>query len=261
MVGLTFIPFPAPLWTASLKHLELWQADADVAGPFVEIATRCASLVHLYLDVRDIALVLEEEEYQYHILSLTSLQITITDGEDDEFMVAVIDSFNTPSLTEFLIDNAHGEQIFALFNSSSLPRASFPALNSLCFINIHSCSCEDDVELSHTISTPPIALFPALSSLTLINQCFTANLVQDIFGPHSQPWPLLQTITLCPFEGTLEAVSDAIQIAVRSKHQRGEPLPKFRLAPALASLENWQEIGADVEIFDPAEIHDVFHSP
>jgi hypothetical protein len=60
---------------------------------------------------------------------------------------------------------------------------------------------------------------PALSSLTLGNQCFIREFVDDILGPSSQPWPQLQTITLCPKEDTFDAVRDALEDAVNSKRQ------------------------------------------
>ncbi|KAF7360534.1 F-box domain-containing protein [Mycena venus] len=259
LVGFVPFPMPGPPWIASLKHLELRNVEAD--GPyFVELATQCISLAHLSLDMRDIPI----EGEQLDIPSLKSLHIAILDGEDDTFLSEMVDVFNTPALTELLISNAHGEQIFPLFNSTSLPHASFPALTSLCFSHGHGCSCEEDsdeMDDLHTISAPPLELFPSLSSLTLINQCFTANLVKDILGPHVEPWPLLQTIALSPMEGSLEAVSDALRIAIHSKQQSGQVLPKFRLAPALASLEDWQDLGADVEVFDPWDILHTFWSP
>ncbi|KAF7350427.1 hypothetical protein MVEN_01347700 [Mycena venus] len=168
----------------------------------------------------------------------------------------LIDLFNTPDLTEFIIDGAHGDQIFVLLNSQSLPRPSFPALTSF-FINTKSCFCETDPALSHahlpflhTISFPALVLFPALSSLTLVRQCFTRNLVKYILGPTSQPWSQLKTLTLCPKEDTSDSVCDALKDAIASKRQHGQCLPKLRLSAALFSLEDWQVGGVDVEIFD-----------
>ncbi|KAF8190409.1 hypothetical protein K438DRAFT_1763395 [Mycena galopus ATCC 62051] len=249
-----FLPYPAvPPWMAYVKHLELGQADAY----FVPMAKRWSSLVHLYLDMNEI----REMEAQACMPSLKSLHITIQDGRGAGFLTSMVDLFDTPALTEFIIDNAHGAQISPLLAATSLPQgSSFPALASLTFINCHGCKCEQYRQLSDTISAPP-PLFPALSALTLINQCFTANLVRDILGPHSQPWPLLETVTLCPLESALEAVGVSLRIAVVSKQQRGETLPKLRLAPALAALENWQELGAQMKIFDPADMLDAFRSP
>ncbi|KAF8190408.1 hypothetical protein K438DRAFT_924727 [Mycena galopus ATCC 62051] len=250
-----FMPSPeVPPWMASVKHLELRNADAD----FFAGATHWSSLAHLYLNMREI----QGVEDQARMPSLKSLHITIQDGEEDDFLMGMVDLFDTPALTEFIIDNAHGSQIFPLFAAPSLSQgSSFPALASLTFINCHGCSCEQGIELSDTIAAPPLTLFPALSVLTLINQCFTADLVRDILGPDSQPWPLLETITLYPLESALEAVVASLRIAVVSKQQRGETLPKFRLAPALAALENWQELGVEVEVFDPADMLDAFRSP
>ncbi|KAJ7810773.1 hypothetical protein B0H14DRAFT_1480780 [Mycena olivaceomarginata] len=38
-------------------------------------------------------------------------------------------------------------------------------------------------------------------------------------------------------------------------------LPKLRLSTALASLENWEEIGTDMEIFDATNLLNAFRSP
>ncbi|KAJ7869230.1 hypothetical protein B0H14DRAFT_2728377 [Mycena olivaceomarginata] len=176
------------------------------------------------------------------------------DIEDDEwFLLRIIDFFETPALSELMIESVH-DDIYPLFNKTSLAHASFPALASLSLINREPCAvgCDNITAPPYTISAPPLALFPALSSLALVNHCYTANLVTDILGPDSGSWTLPQTITLCPRDATLEAVSDALRI-------RGQVLPKFRLSSALASLENWGEIGADVEIFDPTGLLDAFN--
>lgn len=173
-----FIPFPMP-WLAQLKHLEMWCTNAVKERLFVDIAAQCSSLAHLNLDIRDVSV---EMGHQFHIPSLKSLHITISDNEDHDFLPHALDIFNTPALIELMIDSAHGDQIFPFVDSISLWQASFPALVSLSFIKCHTCSCEYHDNPPHTISAPPIALFPALSSLTLINQCFTAQLVKNILG-------------------------------------------------------------------------------
>jgi len=79
-------------------------------------------------------------------------------------------------------------------------------------------------------------------------------------GPDSEPWPLLKTFTLCSSEGTSD-VRGALQDAVRSKRQRGQALPKFRLSAALLSLEDWHESMAEVEMFDPEDVLEAFRGP
>ncbi|KAJ7856581.1 hypothetical protein B0H13DRAFT_1175947 [Mycena leptocephala] len=253
-----FNPSPAP---ASITCLELWRAaiDEDDYSFFAAIATQCRSLVRLRLDVRSISP--EAAQCRFRIPSLKFLRISISYGESQSYLLGIVELFDTPGLTEFIIDNTHGNQIVALFNLKTLLHTSFPALTSLSFANNDPCSCDGLFSFSDTISSPPLEIFPVLSSLTLINQCFTSNLVTDILGPASQPWPLLKTVTLCSREDTLEVVSNALRIAVNFKRKRGHTLPKFRLSPALSSLEDWRSgKGADVEIFDPGEILKSFES-
>ncbi|KAJ7829178.1 hypothetical protein B0H14DRAFT_3465852 [Mycena olivaceomarginata] len=196
--------------------------------------------------------------HRLHIPSLRSLRITIPHDTDVDFLPAILDFFSTLVLTKLIIHNSHGTQILLLFNSISLPHTSFPVLASLSFIRNYQCQCELGMVLSDTIFALPLTLFPALSSLTLINQCFTADLLEGLFEC-PQSWLFLQTVILCHMDSKLQAVSDALRFTVDQRH--GQALAKFRLDPVLAALENWQEIGADVEVFDPMDILDGFHSP
>jgi hypothetical protein len=237
---------PPPSWMASLTHLEVFEREAlDYNNLLAATTAQCPLLVHLHLDI----LWEFEEASRFHIPSLKFLQISVPDSEDEFFLEAIVDLFDTPALEEFIIYGTHGDQIFTLFNLTSLPHSSFPALTSFSFINKTSCSCEKDYPLSNSISVPPLALFPALSSLTLVNQCLTHNLVKDLLGPSSQPWPRLETVTLCPKKDLFDAVWDAVKDAVHSKSQRREPFPRLRFFRTLASLEAWQGNGPDVEMF------------
>ncbi|KAJ7829180.1 hypothetical protein B0H14DRAFT_2810546 [Mycena olivaceomarginata] len=173
-----FIPLPMS-WMAHLTQLELGRTAAIECRFFGKIAAQCSSLVHLYLDLRNDALTTED---RFHIPTLTSLDITIADGEEDDILLSAMNAFNAPALTEFTIHNADGNQLFPLFDPSS------PATRS-------------------------------------------------------QPWPLLQTLTLCPLKLALQDVSNALRTAVHSKTQCGQTLPRFRLSPALAARENWEEHG------------------
>jgi hypothetical protein len=211
---------------------------------------QCPLLVHLHLDISWIF----TPARQFHIPTLKFLHILVSDSEDEFYLLDMVDLFDTPALTEFIIDGTHGDQIFVLFNSPSLPHSSFSALTSFSFINRYSCSCESDGhhDFSDTMSSPP--LFPALSSLTLVHQCFTSDFVKYFLGPSSRPWPGLKTVTLCPKKDDYDDVWDALEDAVDSKRQSGQPLPKLRLFRALSTLEAWQENawqgnGADVEVF------------
>ncbi|KAJ6588308.1 hypothetical protein B0H19DRAFT_1247993 [Mycena capillaripes] len=234
-----FITFPVPPWAASLTNLELrgrYFLDEEV----VEIITQCRLLVHLYLDVS----YSPTSTTRFHISSLESLHLTISDDENEFYLPRILDLFDTPAVTELRIHGAHGDQICVLFNSKSLPHVSFPVLTTMCF---SSDWCEP--RSSRTIHSPPLQLFPALSSLTLIKQCFTRYLVDDIVGPISTPWPLLKTFNLYPKEDDVEDVRDALLAAIRTKRQRGQPLPKFGFSATLLFLEDWQASGADAEMF------------
>ncbi|KAJ6588529.1 hypothetical protein B0H19DRAFT_1367122 [Mycena capillaripes] len=251
---------PLPQWTTSLTHLEL-RRDQGRVDHAIAITTQCPVLVLLHLDLRWMGS-MDTPQDRFHIPSLKILRISVSD-EDAFFLLVIFNLFDTPALTEFMIDGSHGDQIFVLFNLTSLPHSSFPALTSLSFIKLDSCSCEVDVtvDFSNSLTSPPLQLFPALASLTLINQCFAHNLVKDLLGPASPPWPRLKSVTLCPKENTLDDVHSAFREAVQSKFHGGKALPKIRLSPRLECLEEWQEEGADVEIFDPDTVLDDFRAP
>ncbi|KAJ7839542.1 hypothetical protein B0H14DRAFT_2587879 [Mycena olivaceomarginata] len=215
-----------PPWMASLTHLEaLEHWVSEYSNLLAAMTAQCPLLVHLHLDI----LWEFEEASRFHIPSLKFLQISVPDSEDEFFLEAIVDLFDTPALEEFIIYGTHGDQIFTLFNLTSLPHSITPSPTQSLL--------------------PPLALFPALSSLTLVNQCLTHNLVKDLLGPSSQPWPRLETVTLCPKKDIFDAVWDAVKDAVHSKSQRREPFPRLRFFRTLASLEAWQGDGPDVEMF------------
>jgi hypothetical protein len=250
---------PGPQWADSLSHLELSRAcfpstEADRNSHLVAVTAQCPLLVHLHLDLSW----MYTPGRRFHIPSLNFLHISVSDTEDEFYLRGIIDLFDTPALTEFIIDGTHGDQICVLFNLTSLPHSSFPALTSFSFVKRGSCWCDSE-PISDTISSPPLHLFPALSSLTLINQCSTPKLVQNILGPASQPWPLLKTVALWPRQDDLEALRDVLRDAVQSKRERGQALPKFRLSPKLLSQEDWQGMGVDVEILYLVDDPDGFH--
>ncbi|KAJ7853901.1 hypothetical protein B0H13DRAFT_2358773 [Mycena leptocephala] len=257
-------PSTVSRWTTSLTHFEFFGYDSDDSegnSLLVAITSSCLFLAHLYLDLTWIP----TAGLRFHIPSLKFLSISIQDSEHPLYLRSIAGVFDTPSLTEFIIDGTHGDQIFDLLNWTGLPHSSFPSLTSFSFINRGSCSCEANVHFSRfactTFSSPPPRLFPVLSSLTLINQCFTSNFVTEILGPASQPWPLLKTVALCPMQSALETVRGVLRDAMHSRHQRGQPLSNLRLSPALLSLEDWHKYGANVERFDPVDLLNSFPAP
>ncbi|KAJ7881445.1 hypothetical protein B0H13DRAFT_2278590 [Mycena leptocephala] len=246
MSGIKLDVQAASQWTASLTHLAVlggyYSGDWINNDFLVAIATQCSLLVHLHLDMRQIP---STEARRFHLPNLEFLHILVLDSESQFYLLHIVDPFDTPALTEFIIDGTHGDQIFALFNATSLDHSSFPALTSLTFINGELCTCEGDIPFSSTISSPPLALFPALSSLTLGNQCFTPDLLKDILGASAQPWPQLKTLTLYPKEDMFDAVRDALEDAMDSRRQRGQSLPELSL---FCALEDLQGNGAEPEI-------------
>lgn len=82
------------------------------------------------------------------------------------------------------------------------------------------------------------------------------NVVDALLGPGSPPWPLLETVTLCPESRVLQDVYTAIRSAVRSRRQWAQVVPKFRLSPELYQIGQgyWAERGVHVELFDPEPI-------
>ncbi|KAJ7908754.1 hypothetical protein B0H13DRAFT_2495921 [Mycena leptocephala] len=100
------------------------------------IATQC---LYLHLDLSYIS---PTSARRFDLPALQFLHIVVMDGEDEAYpsLLEMIDLFDTPALTEFIIDGTHGDQIFSFFNATSFPHSSFPALTSLSFINTDSCT-------------------------------------------------------------------------------------------------------------------------
>ncbi|KAF8213776.1 hypothetical protein K438DRAFT_1804650 [Mycena galopus ATCC 62051] len=203
-------------WTASLTHLDLSTGPKGTED-FAALTAQFPLLVHLRVNssMRTHA----AGAPRFHIPTLKSLHISISEDQDSDYLSEIMDLFDTPAVTKLEVNDTHADQICVLFNLTSLPHSSFAALTSVTFAS-KGCSCEKEVPFPRIIiSQPPLALFPALSHLTLVNQCFTHNLVQDLLGPTSQPWPLLSTVALYPPEGSLEDVRNALIDAVGPRAQ------------------------------------------
>ncbi|KAF7366806.1 F-box domain-containing protein [Mycena sanguinolenta] len=231
------LELPTAPW-AALTHLELqrflrYDDDPRNFEYFSTVIKKCPMLVHLRIHIffevagRD----------QVHIPTLKFLHVWIPGGGEhgDPGLLHAVNLFDTPALTEFV----------AVFDRL------FPALISFSFISEdHGSRCDTNTytTVDSRISPRSFAPFPALSTLTLINICFTASLVQDLWGPDSLPWPLLKSITLCPPAILFEDVRSALQAAMDSKRQCGQPFPEVKLFHPLGSPKNWRdESFADVE--------------
>jgi hypothetical protein len=248
---------PKSSWTAALTRLELWQGQEERNNDvLVAITAQCPRLAHLHLDISWLSA--EVTRSRFHIPTLRSLHLKVSDHGGGQFkLAATLDLFDAPSLTEFVVDGTHGDQIFVLFNQRrKLPHASFPALTTLSFVNKSSnCRCRGQ-SFPNTTCHPPDLLFPALSSLTLINQCFASRMVEDILG---QPWPGLRTLTLCPTRVDLTPMGKAVNEALRPDRPRARGLPALRLSPALLARGEWQDGETDVKALDPAHVLGNFH--
>ncbi|KAF7343332.1 NmrA domain-containing protein [Mycena venus] len=249
-----YVSVPLSRWirTASLTHLELWRNTAnkdDDNSVLVAIVAQCPFLVHLSLDN-----VILTSGPRVRVPSLKFLRIRILDCQEEVLLDDVISLFDCSALNEFIIHGIHGDQIFALFNSTN-PRSSLPGLTTLTFMNDPD-ACANSSRNAWPIHQSPLRLFPALSSISLIDVCYTTNFAKAILDWHPQPWPLPATLTLCPKEGTEEVdeMASTLQDAVRSRRERGETLPRFRLSPTLSARMEWQEDGLEVEVFDPADL-------
>ncbi|KAJ7481482.1 hypothetical protein FB451DRAFT_1394134 [Mycena latifolia] len=216
---------PLPQWMVSLTHLEISRTKhllAWVNGTWdsIDFTTQCTALIQLYIDTS-----LWDIYSQRRIIvpSLKSLHLAVGPDAGALHLLGIIRLFDTLALTDLVMDYIHGDQI--------LENTPIPPISSL-----------------------PPRLFPALSSLTLINQCFTAHVVEQILGPASQPWPLLETVTICPTLETMQDVYSTLQGVISSKHRSTQTIPKFRFSSMLFKQSYWDENGVDVELFDPAEM-------
>ncbi|KAJ7214725.1 hypothetical protein B0H12DRAFT_359354 [Mycena haematopus] len=248
---------PLPQWAASLTHLELRQnyrlEEDGTSQALHELLGQCSSLIHLYLDISFTTL-----ERRVRLPFLESLHLKVSGAEDNFDLLATVLIFDTPSLTEFAIDGVHGDQIFELFSTKSLTHTtSFPALTSFCFVGAPQRRCERTITFPETISLRPFQLFPALSSVSLINTCFMANLLKGVVVPTSELWPVLGTVALSPRATALAGVVDVVFTVLDVMHAHHHHGPTFRFSPMLLHLDDWQEHGIDVKIFEAFDPMDV----
>ncbi|KAJ7084029.1 hypothetical protein B0H15DRAFT_404359 [Mycena belliarum] len=249
-----FIPkLPLPPWTASLTHLETELFEETADSCVLELVARCPLLVHVSLDLSRSPVL--QRFGRIALPSVKSLHVGLNIDAGAPYLLELIGFLDAPVLTDLVVRGSHGNQISPLFDSSSAVNSSFPALTSLSFINRAECGGESGdasfVPYTRSITSLPPRHFPALSSLTLVNQCFTYDVVREIVGPTSPPWSLLETLTVCPprrpsWESTFPDV-------ILSMRRRGHILPKLRFSRSLFSRPDWDELGVRVEEFDPVD--------
>ncbi|KAJ7507189.1 hypothetical protein B0H11DRAFT_2271702 [Mycena galericulata] len=222
---------PVPKWAVSLTHLDLRVCpDLQLNNIFTVMITQCTSLIHLCID--SWANLSTAGELGINIPSLKSLHLEFVDSED---MLETIGLFDTPALTDLVCKGAHGDEISVLFDPTSLPLSSFPALTSLSFVN-SGCgyACESDSHfraIFRTISSPPLRLFPAPNFATV--------------GTSGDSYTVFCNV---------REVYSTLQQIVRSKHERQQTLPKLRLPSDTFYQGDWAENGVDVELFDPMQL-------
>ncbi|KAF8146952.1 hypothetical protein K438DRAFT_1990067 [Mycena galopus ATCC 62051] len=144
-------------WLGNLTHLELWNTE-EVGELFVEVAPRYVSLVHLYFDMRYYDSEVQNSQFRIPSLKFLHIQISASGDHDAGYQYDSMDCFDTPALTELVIDGIHGDQLCLLFNWTSLLRASFPALTPFTLPTTH-------VHAKTAYSLPPQPLLPLPSSL------------------------------------------------------------------------------------------------
>ncbi|KAJ6519238.1 hypothetical protein C8R45DRAFT_15669 [Mycena sanguinolenta] len=234
IIGLA-LDLPMAPWTVSLTHLGLQRYQFDwVINHLVPLTAQCPMLVYLRFDIH-----FRTRGDRVRIPTLKSLHISSSMQEvAHNLLLDIVNVFDAPALTEFIVDGTHGDQICRLFNSAALTQSSFPALTSLSFSRPSACPCDAENTLYRTISSPPVALFPALSSLTLINQCFTPHLIRDLLGPGAQPWSSLKSVKLVPKEDSLQDVRSALEDVV-AKRKLQQSFPEVKLFRP-RHLENWE---------------------
>ncbi|KAF8213974.1 hypothetical protein K438DRAFT_2009094 [Mycena galopus ATCC 62051] len=86
---------PVPPWAVLLTHLEFWHgrdsADEDATPILSAVTEQCISLVHLYLDITWIV----PTGHRFQIPSLNTLRISISYGEDEDYLLGIMDLFNS----------------------------------------------------------------------------------------------------------------------------------------------------------------------
>jgi hypothetical protein len=235
------LPDAIPPWMASIVELD-WSHSA--VSP--HMAASFSSLRHLTIDWYSC-----RESDPIQLPSLTSLCLSFAEGEGG--VAEALGQFTVPALSALTAQDVHGDHIPALFNSTRLAHP-YSALTSIVLVGA-GCECENHgVYFPETISSPPVRAFPAVISLSLIDVCYAATIVRNVFSPDSSLWPL-RTVTIGTRVGLVD-VNDlygALTDVVRAAQQQNRDIPKFRLSPVLFCYPYWRENNVDVELFEGLE--------
>ncbi|KAJ7291511.1 hypothetical protein C8J57DRAFT_217601 [Mycena rebaudengoi] len=235
-----------PSWLGSIVKLDLtnsWSPPRMMAA--------CSSLRHLAVTSSTCSGPIQTP-------SLTSLLLSLDDGESTRALADTLANLTTPALINLtVVGHLHGDQIPALFHSMGRTQLRLPALTSLVFASSfpEDCICPDEQSyIPDTISSLPLQTFPSLSSFAIINVCFAAKIIGDVLGVRSLPWHL-RTVTIGA-ERRLPDVEDLYEVlkgTVSTARQQQREIPQFRLSPSLFCFPYWQENAVDVELFEGME--------
>ncbi|KAJ7608326.1 hypothetical protein FB45DRAFT_1129516 [Roridomyces roridus] len=132
-----------------------------------------------------------------------------------------------------------------------------PSLKWLAFANIR-VDCVGNHDYRPIIR--PLRELAKLSILILLKQCFTANILSELFGRGSEPCPFLDTLAVWPLDSEIDEVYEALQEIVRGKRgcSPAEPVPLLVLSPQLYERAFWEEEKVGVgKLKDLAEFEEI----
>ncbi|KAJ7608435.1 hypothetical protein FB45DRAFT_1011023, partial [Roridomyces roridus] len=179
-----------------------------------------------------------------HSTSLTHLSLEFYSDHENAVLNALT-ALHLPALTHLIIHGSHGDNISAICNSGSVSLGvNIPSLTSLTLANIYACGkdleCSEDREYKPITRRPLPHIFSSLSTLTLIKQCFTADILRELFGPNSQScFGRLERIEVWPLYVEIDSVYEALQGLVRNWNS--ERVPVLVMPPHLCQREGWKE--------------------
>ncbi|KAJ7608331.1 hypothetical protein FB45DRAFT_946454 [Roridomyces roridus] len=240
------------LHSAALHDMDLW------ASLFEDSSSRALrSLTSLYLDWCGRIPLSHPLNRAFVSHSLTHLSLELY-GQTEDAVMHILTAFTMPALTHLSIHNVHGTHISAICNADS-PFSRLPSLKWLAFINTLGDSRIRNH--NHIPITRPLHALAKLTTLILINQCFTARILSDLFGPTSEPCPFLGILAVWPLDWDVDEVYGVLREVVRCKRSCWpEEVPVLGLSPDLYARAFWEENTVEVGLLkDVAEFVDITH--
>ncbi|KAJ6613594.1 hypothetical protein B0H10DRAFT_2047896 [Mycena sp. CBHHK59/15] len=188
-------------WIHSLTSVDLRNLESPLEAFLLnKILTGCPHLTNITLDESTYFFIGTPFDNHVPMLSLRSLTaICLNSDNADALLKGVIALIHAPALENLQFSGVHGTQISTFFNR--LSRSKFPALQSLTFVN-SSIRCKLCHILPARIQPSALRHFAALTSLTIVNMCYTNQLLEDLLATSLQAdgssggLSLLHTLTL-----------------------------------------------------------------